>query len=64
MERENQQVTLNRDEWIDIIAVLDVARSKYEDDDPFRLNLEKLLMDITVQTAISDLVVLKPGTIN
>ncbi len=64
MERENQQVTLNRDEWIDIIAVLDVARSKYEDDDPFRLNLEKLLMDITVQTAISDLVVLKPRTIN
>lgn len=64
MERENQQVTLNRDEWIDIIAVLDVARSKYEDDDPFRLNLEKLLMDITVQTVISDLVVLKPRTIN
>lgn len=64
MERENQQVTLNRDEWIDIIAVLDVARSKYDDDDPFRLNLEKLLTDITVQTAISDLVVLKPRTIN
>lgn len=58
-------VVLTRDQWIDIIATLDVARSRYDSSHPFRSNIEDILSDLVVQTGTSNILVdVKKRTMN